>query len=103
MIGVGSKVVCVKDFNLHYYLSRGWSFPNGITVTGQVYCVSDIYIDNSFNNMLCFRFVGLSSYDGSGALRGWRAERFRELEHEQMRSELEYLRTQPKQEPAYQP
>lgn len=93
MIGVGSKVVCVESFiGLDLKGRKGLSPKT--PCKGEVFVVGGMYIHEP-STYLVLHLVGCPALNIMGIEVGWCAFKFRELEHEQMRSELEYLRSLP--------
>lgn len=103
MISVGSKVVCIKGLKELRPLNHQCTCPNGAVLLGDIYVVKGFYVSPS--GKLGLILIGKPSIDCfTGQDFGWWSERFRELEHEQMRSALEYHRSLPQPEqPAFTP
>ena len=103
MIGIGSKVVCVEDCTGETAsgLTIGIN-PNGEPKKGEIFVVERIIVNEGDTTGFGLVLVGKPALWDDGFDVGWDAQKFRELEHEQMRSELEYLRSLPKPtEPAH--
>lgn len=97
MIGVGSKVVCIEDCNPITPCGFHGTAPNGCPQKGKIYVVSDIAILHN-PTRIGLKLIGMPAFGKYGEA-SWESIKFRELEHEQMRSEMEYLRSLPVESP----
>lgn len=95
MIGVGSKVVCIKNCDGLTYRTQkvNANHPNGYPAKGQIYVVESIFIDRF--GELALRLIGKPVHCFDGTMGGWHHEKFRELAEHRMQQELEYLRSLP--------
>lgn len=99
MIAVNDKVVCIDDV---FESGEDWVTPNGNVVQNQTYVVEKLRLNN--DGALGLHIVGFPviwKFDGDEV--GWKAWRFRKLEHVRMENELKRLRGVPLGEPLSRP